>query len=132
MKKQIIIGLFFITQFAFAQENGTVAYTQKGPYIPIYSEQISNYFFNHLLIDVRSEIEFSENTLPGAINIDYYKDDFRNKLRKINVNTPIVLFCGSGMRSEYAAKIAKELGFENVYMLVGGMEAYQEFLQKKP
>lgn len=131
MKKQIIIGLFFITQLAFAQENGAVAYTQMGPYIPIYSEQISNYFFNHLLIDVRSEKEFSENTLPGAINIDYYKDDFRDKLRKINVNTPIVLFCGSGMRSKYAAKIAKELGFVNIYVLEGGMEAYEEFLHKK-
>lgn len=80
---------------------------------------------NVVLIDVRTQDEFEEEHLPGALNIDFYSPDFEIKLKKFARNLPILLYCHSGRRSFQAAKRLSLLGFQEIYTLKGGIEAWK-------
>lgn len=76
-----------------------------------------------ILLDVRTEEEVSEGTLPGAINIVYDKD-FANKLGSLE-RKPVFVYCAGGVRSAKAAGILRNKGFE-VYDLEGGYNAWKK------
>lgn len=78
------------------------------------------------LIDVRTASEFEEGTIDGAENIDFLKDNFSSQLDRLDKDRPVYIFCKSGGRSAKATKIFKEKGFENVYELQGGFQAWQK------
>lgn len=66
-----------------------------------------------LIVDVRTEEEFSYGAYPGAINIpldelEYRIDELGRKDRKI------ILYCASGARSAYAVQILRAYGFTNL------------------
>lgn len=67
------------------------------------------------LIDVRSEEEFIQNSLPGALNIPL------NLLSKIphliNKESDIIVYCGTGLRSKNAHEILSQHDFNNVHDL---------------
>lgn len=66
------------------------------------------------IIDVRTEGEFLSGHFPGAknipLNIITQKADELKQL-----NTPIVVYCMSGARSNSAASYLKQVGLDNVY-----------------
>lgn len=74
---------------------------------------------NHaLLIDVRTKEEYEESHLKDAINIQY--DEIVQKLSTygtIDFDTPIIVYCKSGTRSNMAAQTLKEEGYKNIYDL---------------
>lgn len=79
---------------------------------------ILSYDNNPKLIDVRTKEEYDEYHLENAINIPY--DNIKEKvkdLENISYNTPIIVYCKSGNRSNQAYSIFKSLGYENVYDL---------------
>ncbi len=76
------------------------------------------------LIDVRTPNEFSEGTIEGAKNLDYFSPDFKSEIAKLDKALPIYVFCRSGGRSAKAAKILSETGFSKVYNLKGGYLAW--------
>lgn len=65
------------------------------------------------IIDVRSEKEFNDGHLNGAINIDV-SDIVNGKLPDFPKDTSILLYCASGSRSEFAKNILLSSGFTNV------------------
>ncbi|MFA8450072.1 MAG: rhodanese-like domain-containing protein [Bacteroidales bacterium] len=72
------------------------------------------------LIDVRSENEFKEKHIPGALLIPM--DQIPNQLKLIEKNKPIVIYCLSGIRSfKTALYLKQELNLEEVYNLKGGI-----------
>lgn len=79
---------------------------------------------NALLLDVRSDNEFVEQHLRGAVQLDFYGDDFEEKLAELDVNQPVLVYCRSGNRSGKTAKKLKELGVRRVYNLEGGILAW--------
>ena len=72
------------------------------------------------ILDVRTPDEFSEGTIKGAINIDFYESNFKNELSKLDKGKTVLIFCRSGGRSGKASKMLEELGFNTVYDLKGG------------
>ena len=63
------------------------------------------------LLDVRSPEEFSQNHVPGAVNIPL--DQITNRLDEIeSMKSPIIAYCRSGNRSEMATSILKQHGYE--------------------
>ncbi|HCP40829.1 MAG TPA: rhodanese-like domain-containing protein [Cryomorphaceae bacterium] len=76
---------------------------------------------NALVLDVRADAEFVSGHLNGAIQIDFYRDDFQETLSKLNMSRPVFVYCRSGNRSGKAAKQMKALGFKEVYNLEGGI-----------
>jgi rhodanese-related sulfurtransferase len=78
-----------------------------------------------ILLDVRTDQEFAEGHMKGAVQIDYSKPDFKNKIAELDKETPVYVYCRSGARSGGAAKIMKDMGFKEVYNLEGGILAWQ-------
>ena len=77
-----------------------------------------------IIIDVRTSEEFQSGHLKDASNIDYYSDDFSNKINLVQRDVPIYLYCRSGGRSSSAAKKMLKLGFKEVYNLNDGISSW--------
>ncbi len=78
---------------------------------------------DELLLDVRTPAEFNQGNIEGAINLDYYADDFRQKLEAMDKTKPVFIYCASGGRSHNAIALLQELGFGEIYELKGGYRA---------
>ena len=77
----------------------------------------------HLLIDVRTPMEFAAGALPGAINFPL--DSLREHLHEIPADRPIVLYCGVGLRGYLASNILQLNGYTNVRNLIGGLKTFR-------
>jgi phage shock protein E len=65
------------------------------------------------VIDVRSEEEFEDEHFPNAINIPV--NIIQTRTAELGEKTdPIVLYCASGSRSAYAARVLSMAGFKKV------------------
>lgn len=76
------------------------------------------------LIDVRETGEFAGERIPGATLVPLSQFDPR-KIPQSD-NTPLVLYCRSGQRSQIAAQKLQEAGFESVYQLSCGITAWKD------
>ncbi|MCI0751574.1 MAG: rhodanese-like domain-containing protein [Flammeovirgaceae bacterium] len=88
-------------------------------------EQKLNSTSNKIVVDVRTVDEFNQGHLPNAILIDYYKEDFKQQLSKLDKNKTLFVYCAAGGRSADAARQLMDLGFKNVIDLEGGMGAWK-------
>jgi rhodanese-related sulfurtransferase len=76
------------------------------------------------IVDVREADEFAGGHLPEAKNIPAGKLVERiSELEKFK-DKPIILCCASGMRSGKASSELKKQGFEKLYNLEGGVDAW--------
>ncbi len=72
------------------------------------------------VIDVRTTEEFNEEHYPNALNIPV--DQIRQRLTEFGEkNAPIVVYCASGSRSAFAARLLKSAGYTDV-INAGGLE----------
>jgi phage shock protein E len=69
------------------------------------------------VIDVRSEAEFQERHLPGAINIPLNR--LSDEIARVapNKDQPLLLHCLSGARSGMGEATLKKMGYRNVLNL---------------
>lgn len=81
---------------------------------------------NTLVLDVRSPGEFETAHIDGAINIPV--DRLDPHLREIvsNAGGTMVLVCQSGGRAEQAATKLSQHGKQDLVLLEGGMNAWQQ------
>src|SRR5437763_6621001 len=79
-----------------------------------------------VVIDVRDPDEYRDGHLEAATNISRGFLEFRVAAAVTDPQTPVVLYCQTGLRSVLAARALKELGYENVINLQGG---YQKWIQ---
>tara|TARA_B100001057_G_scaffold13798_1_gene13104 strand:- start:2539 stop:2847 length:309 start_codon:yes stop_codon:yes gene_type:complete len=77
---------------------------------------------NSKIIDVRTPQEFQEIRIPDSENIDFYDpQNFIKKITLLDKEAHYFLYCKSGLRSYNSCSIMKDLGFKNVYNLIGGI-----------
>ena len=77
---------------------------------------------NAIVLDVRTEEEFNEGFIPGAINIDIYKGQgFIYAIEELDKSKNYYVYCRSGGRSGQACSIMNQLGFDNSFNLLGGI-----------
>ncbi len=66
------------------------------------------------LLDVRSQMEFEENHIQGAINIPL--DTIESQIKTIaELPKPIVIYCLSGGRSGIATSVLQQNGITETY-----------------
>jgi rhodanese-related sulfurtransferase len=73
-----------------------------------------------LVVDVRTEDEFMDGAYPGAVNIPV--GEIQRRLKELEPkNRTLILYCESGARSAYAARILKMSGWTDV-INAGGID----------
>ena len=113
----VIVCSFLLIGCSSDSDNKIINYTEA-------KEKIINE--NAVLIDVRTEDEYNENHIDGAIllpldsiNKDSIEDIVSNK------NDVIIVYCQSGRRSNQALNTLEELGYTKVYDL-GSINNWEE------
>jgi rhodanese-related sulfurtransferase len=88
---------------------------------------------NVTLIDIREPDELKQNgKIPGSVNaprgmLEFYADaSLPYHKPEFDKNKRIILHCASGGRSALATQTLKQMGFENVGHLDGGIKAWKE------
>lgn len=121
MKK--IIFIFVISSFFVLNSCDNFSQTNKMNG----KEFISKYKANEdIIIDVRTNSEFSEGHLNDAKNIDVNDDNFEKNISSLDKKKTYYLYCRSGNRSSKALKIMQKLGFTKVFNL----GAYQDLVNE--
>jgi sulfur-carrier protein adenylyltransferase/sulfurtransferase len=72
-------------------------------------------------VDVREQDEWQEGHIPGAVHVPRGNLESRIEAAVTDKETPVILYCASGIRSAFAAKTLQELGYGTVYSLAGGI-----------
>ena len=75
------------------------------------------------LVDVRSEKQFKESHIEGAVNIPLH--EIRDKMKGLDSSKPTIVYCNSGTTGNAAQNLLKQNGFAEVYNLSGGNKNYQ-------
>ena len=67
-----------------------------------------------VILDTRTQEEFSEGHIPGAMLIPYDEIDARAEKELPDKDKLILVYCRSGRRSKIAAEALAHLGYTNV------------------
>ena len=120
--------LYILTLFTLTFANGQTALDsllqkenkESVPYITV-SELAQKK--NIVLLDSREKIEYETSHIENAVCVGYDKFKLKKiqKLLPENKNTPIVVYCSLGIRSEDVGEKLKKAGYKNVYNLYGGI-----------
>ena len=81
---------------------------------------------NALVVDLRPAADFGKGHIPGAKNVQMSQFDPENRALAAAKSLPVVLVCKAGQTSGDAAKRLKKAGFEKVFVLDGGIGAWQQ------
>jgi len=80
---------------------------------------------NAVLLDVRTLEEVEAGRIKGEINFDFKSPEFDLLIKGLDKSIPYFVYCASGVRSAKAADKMKDEGFGKVYLLEGGMKAWE-------
>lgn len=81
---------------------------------------------NALVIDLSPSAEFEKGHIAGSRSVALSQFDPESKLLAKARELPVVVVCRTGQASGDAAKRLKKAGFEKVYWLDGGVQAWQQ------
>jgi rhodanese-related sulfurtransferase len=73
-----------------------------------------------LLLDARAPQEYAVSHLPNAI-LTSSEAEVLERLKRVEQDRPVVIYCSVGYRSSRLAEILGELGYKNVYNLEGSI-----------
>ncbi|MCE2821479.1 MAG: rhodanese-like domain-containing protein [Bacteroidota bacterium] len=123
---QILLAVFLLASSpcCFGQVRNKAFKTMLGGLlshsVPEIDVQAAAEIRNAIFLDARERVEYNVSRIDGALHIGYNHFDL-NALEHLPRNTPVVVYCSVGYRSE---KIAEKLvlnGFSSVYNLYGGI-----------
>lgn len=77
-----------------------------------------------VLLDVREAPERARASLPGTLDVPMR--DVPARMAELPKGEPIVVLCHYGERSAHVASFLAANGFDDVYNLAGGIDAYAE------
>jgi rhodanese-related sulfurtransferase len=77
-----------------------------------------------VMLDVRTPEEYAEGHIPGVVPIPL--DQVANRLAEIPKDKTVIVTCRSGNRSNQAAQLLRQKGYDNVRNMLGGINAWQQ------
>lgn len=78
---------------------------------------------DQVFLDVREPEEWTSGVIPGSTKISL--SQLAQQLNQLDKSKRYVLICRSGNRSQMAARVLAEAGFEKLINFQGGMGAWQ-------
>lgn len=122
MTRFFTMAIAILSLSACAQQSGEEVAPDKA------QEMMSN--DDVVVLDVRTPDEYNTGHIANAQHIDYYSENFKQKVAELDKGKTYIVYCRSGARSGKSQEIMKSLGFEKVYNLKGGVMAW--FDENKP
>lgn len=114
MKKILILLLIIMLLTACGQTTGN---EQEAVYVNITAKEakeIMDTEAGYVILDVRTQAEYDEGHIPGAILIPNTEIKERAEEKLPDKDQLILVYCRSGNRSKKAAAILVELGYTNI------------------
>jgi len=95
---------------------------------PLFPNEARDFMAKHhegsyTLLDVRQPFEYQEAHLPGATLIPL--PTLVEALESLDPGKPTIVYCAAGGRSRMAAQFLAHRGFQRLFNLVGGIEAWE-------
>ena len=114
MKKLVFLLLAVMMLTACGQDKGN---NQGAVYVNITAEeakQIMDTEEGYVILDVRTQEEYDQGHIPGAIVISH--EEITEKAEDVLTDKEqlILVYCRSGRRSKIAAEALVELGYTNI------------------
>lgn len=79
-----------------------------------------------VLLDMRVETEWgAEGHISGAQLTNFFRAGLREHLATMPREKPHLVYCALGERSRQTAAMMGELGFKEIYVLAGGLDAWK-------
>ena len=135
MKQLLKSTLLFSTLFLFscseeqAQEQNIQKSTSEVQ-TPTITKNVNVQEFKDLIekktgtiVDVRTPQEYLRGNIKNSKNINI-SDNFLEEIQKLDKNEPIYVYCDVGGRSSRAMQMMQQMGFKEVYNLMGGYNAW--------
>ena len=114
MKKLVFLLLAIIMLTACGQNKEN---DQGAVYVNITAEeakQIMDSEEGYIILDVRTQEEYDEGHIPGAIVISHEEVEEKAEGVLTDKDQLILVYCRSGRRSKIAAEALVELGYTNI------------------
>ena len=128
MKFNLFIPILIFTLYSCDNSNSFDSDSPLVNVLDIENHQIIKLLEDNpgVLLDIRTPEEVSKGFLTNASFINFYDESFLQKASWIKKNQPIYVYCHAGGRSSKASEMLIELGFSEVYNLVGGYSKWVE------
>lgn len=75
------------------------------------------------VVDIRDPASYNQGHIEGAVRLD--NNSISHFLEATHKDQPVVVYCYHGNSSQNAAQFLAEQGFEEVYSMDGGYEAWR-------
>ena len=108
----LLLAVLLLTACGQDKEND-----QGAVYMNITAEeakQIMDTEEGYIILDVRTQEEYEQGHIPGAIVISHEKIEEKAEEVLTDKNQLILVYCRSGRRSKLAAEALVELGYTNI------------------
>lgn len=91
---------------------------------PVQAQEMLKAAGKTILLDVRESWELRIAALPGAMHIAM--QDVPDRLAELDNDADLVVFCHHGNRSRVVARYLEQNGFDRVFNLSGGIDAWAQ------
>jgi phage shock protein E len=81
-----------------------------------------------VIVDVRTPAEYQEGHIPGVANIPL--DQLESRMNEVPKDKKVLLICRSGKRSAQGTALLRGKGFDSVYNVSEGMNAWKGPVEK--
>lgn len=78
-----------------------------------------------IILDVRTPEEFAAGHIEDAVNLDYRGETFNEAISLLDKTRSYLVYCQRGSRSGSTTGMMAVLHFEEVFNMLGGIEAWQ-------
>jgi molybdopterin/thiamine biosynthesis adenylyltransferase len=79
-----------------------------------------------ILLDVREKDEVRTGYIDGAVSVPRGFLEFQITNKVPETDKDVVVYCAGGVRSLLAARVLREMGYERVYSMAGGITRWKE------
>ncbi|MPY25308.1 thiosulfate sulfurtransferase GlpE [Shewanella psychropiezotolerans] len=86
--------------------------------------QLSESHSDIQIVDIRDAASFASGHVEGAINLN--NENLASFVAEADMDQPLIVVCYHGISSQGAAQYLVEQGFDDVYSLDGGYQAWHQ------
>ncbi|AQS35361.1 Rhodanese-related sulfurtransferase [Shewanella psychrophila] len=76
------------------------------------------------IVDIRDAASFASGHVEGSVNLN--NENLASFVAEADMDQPLIVVCYHGISSQGAAQYLGEQGFDDVYSLDGGYQAWHE------